>query len=245
MKNKVIEAPLTNSSKRKLEEKINGFRLAKTDNLWKQFVVDFSVYKHIFISERGRSFSSLDDLDFDIEDLLNEIGKGIERGHLIALKEIIDLKYLYDLKLSITADLKEKIIYRTNEILVPETSAHGDLHIGNIIISPEGLPKLIDWEHYEAKSSYLFDVLHFCTREICNKYNCSWTEAIQNNELKNYSFLFSELRKYNLNLVDLKIGYILNRITLESKKKFKYLMYLPEGHTEKYNYVLKYLDNLL
>lgn len=244
LKKNVIEIPLTLSSKKKLNEKINGFRLAQKNSFWRELVVDFKVNNNFLITERGKICKRIEDLEFNIEELLKNIN--IEHNYeLVSLQEIIDFKHLSSLDLSLSDNCRDKIHSKVNEIILPMTSAHGDLHVGNIIVTPQGSQRLIDWEHYEERSSYLFDILHLYTREICNKYKCSWTIAIQFNNLYDYEFLLSEIKKYHLKLDDLKIGYILNRTSLESKKKIKYLGYLPEKHVNKYKNVLKYLEDLI
>jgi hypothetical protein len=59
---------------------------------------------------------------------------------------------------------------------IPMTPAHGDLHLGNLVVD-EGRCKLTDWANFRERSSFFFDAVHFYHAEICSRRGMRWHEV--------------------------------------------------------------------
>lgn len=60
---------------------------------------------------------------------------------------------------------------------VPATSMHGDLHFFNFV-AKRGDYRLLDWEHFEADGSFVFDYLEFHISVTCFNSGNRWAEVL-------------------------------------------------------------------
>ena len=121
------------------------------------------------------------------------------------------------------------------QVELPITSAHGDLHIENMILVDQEI-KLIDWSMYNCKGSFITDYIHFYNFMEAVKHNESWTIAI----LKDQDYLFLLAKRLNIAPVLLKTIYTLNRIAGEAGQ-YPRTNLLPTNQIAKYNSVLTHL----
>lgn len=135
--------------------------------------------------------------------------------------------------------LKIRKINKAKEILkytkLPSTSAHGDLHMGNMI-ELDGKLKIIDWSMYNRNGSFITDYIHYFIHKDAQSNKYSWTRAIlkDNAPLNRLSLLL------NININILKLTYAISRIHGEISQLQK-LHLISERQIQKYNFVLKKL----
>jgi thiamine kinase-like enzyme len=99
-----------------------------------------------------------------------------------------------------------------NNIEMPSSSSHSDLHVGNILVNNVGHPVIIDWGGYTAESSRFFDLINLAV----TRKNQSWTAGVR--------LLFVELGSlYGIPLTQQTvIGYVLWKIDYEIKILIRY-----------------------
>ena len=107
------------------------------------------------------------------------IQKGIDKSNVIELTELLCdrmRKYRYDFWWETldqssfkivweSLDNTERLLYKKylNDMVLPVTSAHGDLVYTNILFNHNNTIKIVDWEYYRPHGSVLTDLLrlHF------------------------------------------------------------------------------------
>lgn len=132
-------------------------------------------------------------------------------------------------------NLLEKCHTLLRPLNLPITSAHGDLHIENMILIEHEI-KIIDWCMYNRKGSFITDYVHFYNFLESVKYNESWTISI----LRDQECFDLLARQLNTEVVLLKMIYVLNRIAGEVKQ-FTRRSLVPANQIAKYNTVLSHL----
>ena len=60
---------------------------------------------------------------------------------------------------------------------IPATSMHGDLHFFNFVAKGDGY-HLLDWEHFEANGSFVYDYLEFHVSVTCFNSGKRWGEVL-------------------------------------------------------------------
>ncbi|WP_159439870.1 phosphotransferase [Pontibacter lucknowensis] len=118
---------------------------------------------------------------------------------------------------------------------LPVTSAHGDLHIENMILIDEEI-RIIDWCMYNRSGSFITDYIHFYNFAEAVKHNESWTVAIQ----KDSDYLRRLASHMSTEPGLLSIVYTLNRIAGEASQ-FPRTDLVPASQIDKYNAVLTHL----
>jgi hypothetical protein len=159
-----------------------------------------------------------------------------------SVNKTIDFKKLYTLApCGLNVKLIDTAEKKLDEVHLPVTSAHGDLHIGNIISYNKNI-KVIDWSMFSAQGSFITDYIHFFNyrnykRHIANKKE-SWAESI----LRVDPYL-SELSQHcAVPVRQLQLTYCLVRILGELKQK-RSAEDLKKKQIRKYNKVLNRLLN--
>ncbi|TPE42517.1 hypothetical protein [Pontibacter mangrovi] len=115
---------------------------------------------------------------------------------------------------------------------LPATSAHGDLHIGNMVLLHEQI-RLIDWAMYNSKGSFITDYIHYYNYQVAVQQKQSWTVAIQGE--CGYLLRLSQLLHVKVNL--LRLAYAISRIYGEVWQQQKPHL-VPAMQIQKYNMVL-------
>lgn len=118
---------------------------------------------------------------------------------------------------------------------LPITSAHGDLHIENMILVDQEI-RIIDWSMYNPNGSFVTDYIHFYNFAEAVRNNESWTVSIQ----KDQDFLRFLAQRVDTEPVLLKAIYTLNRIAAEASQ-FTNTSLLPVNQIDKYNSVLNHI----
>lgn len=187
-KKRVYEIPFNSVTLRKVIVKKEGIESAKESDSWQDFVPKFSCFKSIIITEKGTSLE-LDSIILDsfLKDIIIKNEK--EENILCSIDFFIDFNYIFEHLLLLDYKCKQEVLRKASSIKLPLTSAHGDLHIENIIITKDGSLKLIDWEYFRKNNSVILDILHFYVRELCRQKNVNWVEAIQYKELNSISII--------------------------------------------------------
>lgn len=116
-------------------------------------------------------------------------------------------------------------------ISLPVTSAHGDLHLGNIIRVGHEI-KIIDWNMFSSKGSFVTDYIHFYNQQIAEKTKSSWTQAI----VEEHDYLNALGQRLALHPDYLRLAYALSRIS-GATAQWKHLKH-PDREITKYNFVL-------
>ena len=99
-----------------------------------------------------------------------------------------------------------------NNIEIPSSSSHSDLHVGNILVNNVGHPVIIDWGGYTAESSRFFDLINLSI----TKSNLSWSVSI-------LALLSKPPLMFNIPITyEMLIGYALWKIDNEIKVLTRY-----------------------
>ncbi len=133
------------------------------------------------------------------------------------------------------------LIDQAEEILksvsLPVTTAHGDLHMGNLICVGHEI-KIIDWSMFTNKGTFITDFIHFYNYDSAVKHRESWTISI----LKDQYYLNVLVQKFETTPNHLRLAYCINRISGETLQKQNFNQ-LSTKQIIKYNYVLNQIIN--
>lgn len=133
--------------------------------------------------------------------------------------------------------LMESVEEILKPLLLPMTSAHGDLHIDNMICIADEV-KVIDWSMYNEYGTFITDYIHFYNYRLAAKNKESWTRAI----VKDQSYLKHLANEFDTTPDHLRLIYTVARISGETTQS-RALRHISKRQIEKYNYVLNYLVN--
>ncbi|MFD2247999.1 aminoglycoside phosphotransferase family protein [Pontibacter ruber] len=145
-----------------------------------------------------------------------------------------DFKYLRNLEnIGLKPGLLEKAENILRSVNLPVTSAHGDLHQGNMVHVDHQI-KIIDWSMFTCNGSFITDYIHYHNYGQAIYYRESWTESI----LKEQPYLDKLAQELQTTSNHLRLAYSINRISGEIGQ-LSNLEVIPEKVIAKYNYVLK------
>lgn len=239
----IYEIPYNYNTNSKVQRKINGLKETSQQNgPLAYFLPSFRSVGPMLIVEKGKTISEIDNSFFII--FLNQLQK--YGSECLSLSQLIDMDFVFDHCVfnRIEQNKKTDLILQADSIFLPLSEAHGDLHAGNVVFSILGKPKLIDWEHYHSKGSYLLDLFHLLLRRAGRAQGIGWTEAVKLNDYSNNDYLHL-LDAHNISLNQIKFAYIYTRICLEAQKKMAAQSFLKETEVEKFKRVVLYSNSLI
>lgn len=220
------------SPKRKFPIKKNGLTQAlRQRGPLTSLIPEFHTPGFLLIVEKGRTIDSFEEASFETFISLLQPKASDDKP----LNKLVDLPHLFDHLLFGRLDSKtcEDIVNKASRIHLPVSDAHGDLHTKNIVFTKNNERKLIDWEHYKKKSSYILDLFHLLLRKEGMKRRLSWTEVIKLDVFDHPDFN-KILNRHQLTLHDVIFSYVLNRIYLEGSKKMTCEGFLKHTEVEKF-----------
>lgn len=149
------------------------------------------------------------------------------------ISKSFDFNQLQELsKYGVDGALIRKAEEHLRQVYLPQTSSHGDLHSGNMILL-KGQLKMIDWSMYNPKGSYITDFIHFYNHKESVKHGESWTVAI----LREHAIIDRLSLEFNTTPDLLKLAYSISRISGEISQYMRLSM-IPATQIAKYNSVL-------
>ena len=94
------------------------------------------------------------------------------------------------------------------------TGSHGDLHLGNLLVTKDGIVLASDLDCFQSNGFFFFDLLHFHVVAVCREYGISWLEVVSNP--KSLKLLSRDLAKVEFELNETHIlFYVVLRAHLE------------------------------
>jgi len=126
---------------------------------------------------------------------------------------------------------------------LPLSSAHGDFHLGNIMVFRGGLV-MIDWEYYRKHSCFLFDVMHFYVQKLREEVRESWVE-VAFKRLPEYPVILDLAKRFGVGCIQLVVAYAVNRSAMEALNDGANVGRISVEHREKFVRLLDYIDPLV
>lgn len=216
------------------EAELQANKSALSAKFWQNRVVEVSPFLSCLAMPKGQPIEKLN---------REQAQQFMEEALLKSLKypkrsvcNSFDLEVLRGLeRYGMKAHLLTKAAQALKDTCLPITSAHGDLHINNMIML-DGELRIIDWAMYNSKGSFITDYIHFYNYQKAISNKQSWTVAILAERL----YLEKLAQLLSVGPTQLRIAYALSRIYGEVYQQRK-LSLIPPKQIVKYNNVLEQL----
>ncbi len=197
--------PINNQSSKSAEA--NGNQKAMQSSFWKEHILEVKPGRFYLRMQTGKPV-----LKEDYNQLHLFIESKLDQTSLFPFKpgnEVLDVSVLKKINcLSIAQmNLAEEMM---QHLQLPVTSAHGDLHIHNIINLHDEF-KIIDWSMFSESGSFVTDYIHFHNYNLCSKKRESWTNTITTE----HDWLLSLALRYETTTHQLRLAYAISRISGE------------------------------
>jgi hypothetical protein len=210
---------------------IKGNSNALEHEFWRGQVVEVTPKFFYLEMARGKPLvlSQHEDASFLVEAKLQEA----LTHSMYRASEAFDFKFLRKLENhGLNPGLLEQAESTLSTISLPLTSAHGDLHLGNMIRIGQKV-KIIDWSMFSSKGSFVTDYIHFYNHQHAERTNASWTQSI----IEEHDYLQALGRKLALHPDYLRLAYALSRIS-GATAQWEHVKRVPHLEITKYNFVL-------
>ncbi|PBB06461.1 phosphotransferase [Salimicrobium humidisoli] len=176
---------------------------------------------------RGNPIKKTEEL-VRIDDYILEKLRYSKKYPFVSAEKIIDYSYIHIL---INYNVEKLIQNYLKKIYIPNTPAHGDLHIGNLLMN-NGEIAIIDWGGYKKNSSFCFDAFHYYVRYYSKSRNKSWVDVIFSEfSISKEAVILSKIAGQDIET--LSIAYAINRASLEIEQ-FGDIKKLKHNQKKKY-----------
>ncbi|WP_245575527.1 phosphotransferase family protein [Alkalicoccus chagannorensis] len=236
----VYEIPLSFKGYKKIMAKKDGMQKAFNDARWSPFV-PYNKGQLILTTEKGQTINYVEVQGF--EGVCDSIITNNKSADTYSFFEILNFNQLFSV-LNVNCKERKEIKIKSSSIYLPLTSAHGDLHIGNIIKNKNGGYRLIDWEYFQENNSYVLDIIHLYVRKECEEINDSWVNVIKGINFNKYKKIIDLMNRFSITSNQVKFAYVLNRAILELNKQVIYKGDLSNQKRTKYIKAIDYALSL-
>ncbi|TXK46766.1 phosphotransferase [Pontibacter qinzhouensis] len=217
---------------------LQGNKAALQTDFWAEHVLEVSPYPLGLTMATGKPVSG--QMPESAEQFINrKLHQAISYPHHV-ITEAFNLEKMRQLiAFGLEADLLSYAETILKNIRLPITSAHGDLHPGNMLCLGNKL-MIIDWSMFSAKGSFITDYIHYYNYSTALQHKESWSKAI----LREATYLSDLSATLSLPVPQLRLLYCLSRISGEVSQRKSAGEVLPR-QIKKYNVVLKQVLNEL
>lgn len=217
---------------------LKGNKAALRMPFWKEYVVQVKANFFSLVMEKGLPLSKSN--SFEAEQFVKQ-----KLQHALTYpKQPFASTYNFEKikkleECGIKAGLLNKVKKYVENVNIPVTSAHGDLHAGNIVYIGKKL-KIIDWSMFHETGTFLTDYIHFYNYKNAQANHESWTKSI----IRGGLYLDELAACCTISPGQLKLIYCLWRIMGEVAQLEK-VEDQKKRQIKKYNYALTYLTSKL